>query len=215
MNNNRVKEYFEDIASDFDSYYEKPNGFFDKVINDWLRRPGLIKRMKISLELSSPISGKRVLDVGCGSGKFVVECAKNGAKVVGIDISKEMIKIAKDFCKKNNVEAELRIGDSTQDLPNGFDVCVALGVFEYFKDPKPILNKMFTSTRTGGKVIFSVPSLFAFQTPFREILLHYRDVKCYYYTEKNVLTLLDGFKADIKKFEFYNYGPGMVVCIEK
>lgn len=35
---------------------------------------------------------------------------------------------------KNKVETELRIGDATNDLPKGFDVCVTLGVFEYFKD---------------------------------------------------------------------------------
>ena len=124
-----VKDYFEDIASDFDSYYESPKGSFDKIINAWLRRPGLIKRLKISLEASNPHPEKKILDVGCGSGKFVVECAKRGAEVWGMDISREMIEIAKDFCEKNGVEAELRIDDATKELPSGFDVCVALGLF--------------------------------------------------------------------------------------
>jgi len=210
-----VKDYFEDIASDFDSYYESPKGIFDRMINAWLRRPGLIKRLKISLEASNPQPGMRILDVGCGSGKFIVECAKRGAEVCGVDISREMIEIAKDFCEKNNVEAELRIGDATEELPKGFDVCVALGVFEYFEDPKPILRNMFASTNGGGKIIFSVPSLFTFQTPLRNVLLHYRNVKCYYYTKKRVMSLLDDFMDDIEKIEFYSYGPGLVICIER
>ncbi len=210
-----VKDYFEDIASDFDSYYESPKGIFDRMINAWLRRPGLIKRLKISLEASNPQPGMRILDVGCGSGKFIVECAKRGAEVCGVDISREMIEIAKDFCEKNNVEAELRIGDVTEELPKGFDVCVALGVFEYFEDPKPILRNMFASTNGGGKIIFSVPSLFTFQTPLRNVLLHYRNVKCYYYTKKRVMSLLDDFMDDIEKIEFYSYGPGLVICIER
>lgn len=210
-----VKDYFEDIASDFDSYYESPKGIFDRMINAWLRRPGLIKRLKISLEASNPQPGMRILDVGCGSGKFIVECAKRGAEVCGVDISREMIEIAKDFCEKNNVEAELRIGDVTEELPKGFDVCVALGVFEYFEDPKPILRNMFASTNGGGKIIFSVPSLFTFQTPLRNVLLHYRNVKCYYYTKKRVMSLLDDFMDDIEKIEFYSYGPGLVICVER
>ena len=210
-----VKDYFEDIASDFDSYYESPKGLFDKIINAWLRRPGLIKRLKISLDASNPTSGKGILDVGCGSGKFVVECAKRGAEVWGMDISREMIEIANHFCEKNKVEAELRIGDAIEELPKGFDVCVALGVFEYFENPKPILRNMFASTKEGGKIIFSVPSLFTFQTPLRNVLLYHRNVKCYYYTKKRVMSLLDGFKEDIKQIEFYSYGPGLVVCIEK
>ena len=215
MHNKRVKEYFEDIASDFDSYYESPKGLFGKIINAWLRRSALIKRLKISLEASNPTSGKRILDVGGGSGKFVVECAKRGAEVLGIDISRKMIEIAKDFCVKNKVEAELEIGDATEELPKGFDVCVALGVFEYFENPKPILRNMFASTNKGGKIIFSVPSLFTFQTPLREVLLYYRNVKCYYYTKKKVMSLLGDFKEDIKQIEFYSYGPGLVVCVER
>jgi len=212
-----VKDYFEDIASDFDSYYESPRGIFDKIINAGLRRPGLLKRLKIALEASNPDQGKRILDIGCGSGKFVVECAKRGAEVCGIDISREMIEIASHFCENNKVEAELRIGDATEELPKGFDICIALGVFEYFEDPKPVLENMFASTNNGGKIIFSVPSLFTFQTPLRNVLLWYRDVKCYYYTKKRVMSLLDDFKfkEDVKKTEFYSYGPGLVVCVER
>ena len=210
-----VKDYFEDIASDFDSYYESPKGIFDRIINAWLRRPGLIKRLKISLEASNPTPGKKILEVGCGSGKFVVECAKRGADVCGIDISREMIEIAKDFCEKNKVEAELRIGDATEELPKGFEVCIALGVFEYFEDPRTVLENMFASTNEGGKIIFSVPSLFTFQTPLRNVLLYYRNVKCYYYTKKRVLSLLSDLKEDIEKIEFYNYGPGLVMCVER
>ena len=210
-----VQDYFEDIATDFDSYYESPKGLFNKLINAWLRRPGLIKRLKISLEASNPHRGKKILEVGCGSGKFIVESAKLGAEVCGIDISTEMIEIAKDFCEKNKVEAELRIGDVTKELPKGFDVCVALGVFEYFKDSKPILKNMLASTNEDGKIIFSVPSLFSFHTPLREVLLYYRNVKCYYYTKKKVLSLLSDFKEDIKQIEFYSYGAGLVVCVER
>jgi hypothetical protein len=58
----------------------------DALINAWLRRPGLLKRLKITLALSDPKKGMRILEIGCGSGKYIVECAKKGANTWGIDI---------------------------------------------------------------------------------------------------------------------------------
>jgi 2-polyprenyl-3-methyl-5-hydroxy-6-metoxy-1,4-benzoquinol methylase len=210
-----VIDYFEEIAVDFDSYYERPKGFLSNVINIWLRKPGLIRRLNITLKECNPKKGMKILDIGCGSGKFVVECAKKKAEVIGIDTSKEMIEIAKKFCKKNNVEADLRVGDATKQLPKDNDVCVALGVIEYFKNPKSLLKNMIESTNENGKIIFSVPSLFSFQTPLRKILLGYKKIKCYYYTKKRVLTLINSFKNDIKHISLHSYGPGLVVCLER
>lgn len=199
---------------DFDSYYESPDTLIDKIINYWLRRPGLIKRLQISLNDANPIPGKKILEIGCGSGKFIVECQKKEAIVCGVDISKEMIQLAKKNCEKNNVSADLRIGDATQDLPKGFDVCVALGVFEYFKDPKPMIQNMLASTRGGGRIIFSVPSLYALQTPLRKIFLGRRKVDCYYYTKKRVYALLKDFNDCIKQITFSSYGPGYVISLD-
>ena len=210
----KVGEYFEDIAADFDSYYEQPNGLISKMINARLRKPGLIKRMRIALELIDPCPGKRILDVGCGSGKLVVECAKRGAEIYGIDISKNMIRIAKMFCKKNSVEAELLVGDVLKGLPEGFDFSVALGVLEYFDDPATALEKMLSSVKERGNVIFSVPSLLAFQTPIRKVYLYSRGVNCYFYTPKRLVKLLDRSKK-VKDTEIYSYGPGFVVQLTK
>lgn len=208
-----VKKYFEEIADDFDSYYDVPNGIIEKIINEIFRKPGLLKRLKIALDLANPTSSKRILDVGCGSGKFIVECAKRGAFVQGIDISQEMINLAKRFCRDNNVQAELEIGDASQHLPKNFDVCVALGVFEYFEDPKPILDQMLLSLNDEGKIIFSVPKKYTPQTPLRDIMLRLRNVKCYYYTKKRIIDLLK--RSSVSYFEIFSYGPGYVISGEK
>lgn len=212
----KVSEYFEDIAADFDSYYEQPKGFINKIVNAWLRKPGLIKRMEITLELIKPSSGKRILDVGCGSGKLVIECAKRGAEVYGIDISKNMIEIARRHCKENNVKVELIVGDALKELPQDFDFSIALGVIEYLDYPNVLLllNNMLASVKNGGKVIFSVPSLLAFQTPIRKVYLHFRRVKCYFYTRRKLLELIKGFK-EVSNIEIYSYGPGFVVQLTK
>ncbi|MEM3769696.1 MAG: methyltransferase domain-containing protein [Candidatus Bathyarchaeia archaeon] len=209
-----VSEYFESIALDFDSYYEQPKGLVNKIVNNWLRKPGLIKRMEITLELIKPSAGKRILDVGCGSGKLAVECAKRGAEVYGIDISKNMIEIAKDHCKKEKVKVELMVGDALQGLPKNFDFSVALGVLEYLERPKNLLENMLASVKNEGKVIFSVPSLYAFQTPIRRVYLHFRGVNCYFYTRKKLLNLIREFQ-EVGSVEIHSYGPGFVVQLTK
>jgi len=201
-------DYFEQIAVDFDSYYDKPKDFFDAFINAWLRRPGLLKRLQIALKMTKPKEGLKVLDIGCGSGKYVVECAKAGAEVEGIDISPEMIHLAIEFCKQNNVQAHLSIGDVTKTLPQGFDVVTSLGVIEYFKNPYNVLDNMFKSVKPDGSVIFSVPKKFTFQVPFREIMLGLRGIDCFYYTKNKIKKLVD--KYDYSILEIADYGPGYV-----
>jgi 2-polyprenyl-3-methyl-5-hydroxy-6-metoxy-1,4-benzoquinol methylase len=210
----KVNEYFEDIAADFDSYYERPKGLVNKVVNAWLRKPGLIKRMKIALKLMDPCSGKRILDVGCGSGKLAIECAKRGAEVYGTDVSTNMIEIAKKHCEKNNVKVELVVGDALKGLPKNFDISIALGVVEYLDCPDVLLGNMLGSVKNGGKVIFSVPSFFAFQTLIRKVYLYFRKVKCYFYTRRKLLRLVSSFK-EVGGIEIYSYGPGFVVQLTK
>ena len=209
-----VDEYFDDIAQDFDSYYEQPKGLANKIINAWLRKPGLIKRMRISLTLIDPCLGKRVLDVGCGSGKLVVECAKRGAEVCGIDVSENMIEIARMRCERHNLKVDFIVADALRELPKNFDISVALGVIEYIDRPDVLLNNMLASVKNGGKIVFSVPSLFACQTPIRKVYLHFRKVKCYFYTRRKLFRLVNTFKA-VGKVEIYSYGPGLVVQLTK
>jgi 2-polyprenyl-3-methyl-5-hydroxy-6-metoxy-1,4-benzoquinol methylase len=205
-----VGEYFEKLAHDFDSYYERPNSVVSWLINEWLRKPGLLKRLEVALTLTEPRPGLKVLDVGCGSGKFVAECAKAGAEVTGIDISPEMIKLAINYMEMNRINANLFVGDATERLPNKYDICVALGVIEYFKDPMVILRNMIEASQS--KVIFSVPKQFAFQVPLREIMLNSRGVDCYYYTKKKVIKMADEF--DKKSITVHDCGPVYVACIE-
>lgn len=60
---------------------------------------------------------KRILDLGCGSGRHVVYFAKKNFDVCGIDIAEEGIKIAKEWLKKEKLRANLKIGSIYKKLP--------------------------------------------------------------------------------------------------
>ena len=73
--------------------------------------------------------GDTVLDIGCGWGSFLKYAAeKYKIKGVGITVSKEQVKLAKDLCKGLNIEIRLQ---DYRDLDEKFDHIVSLGMFEH------------------------------------------------------------------------------------
>jgi len=60
---------------------------------------------------------KRILDLGCGSGRHTVYLAKHSFEVYGIDIAPKGIEITKSWLKKEKLKANLKIGNIYKDLP--------------------------------------------------------------------------------------------------
>ena len=91
--------------------------------------------------------GQKILDIGCGWGSFAKFAAKKyGVKVVGITISKEQAKLARENCK--GLPVEIRLQDY-RDVKEKFDHIVSLGMFEhvgaknyntYFKKARALLK---------------------------------------------------------------------------
>ena len=79
---------------------------------------------------------KRVLDLGCGSGRHLVFLAKRGFDVYGIDIAREGIKIAKEWLKEERLKANLKIGDFYKRLPykdDFFDAIISIAALHHGK----------------------------------------------------------------------------------
>lgn len=73
--------------------------------------------------------GMKILDIGCGWGSFAKFAAeKYKVKVVGITISEEQAKLAKENCK--GLDVEIRVQDY-RDLKEKFDAIISLGMFEH------------------------------------------------------------------------------------
>ncbi len=74
-------------------------------------------------------AGDRVLDIGCGWGSFAKYAAeKYKARVVGITVSKEQVKLGRQLCK--GLPVEIRLQDY-RDVDEKFDHIVSLGMFEH------------------------------------------------------------------------------------
>ena len=102
-------------------------------------------------------SGDRVLDVGCGEGRFGAELARRGAVVVGIDVAEEPLRRAREL----HPQLDLRVvdGEGPWDLPDAsFDVVWAGEVIEHVADTAAWLSEVRRVLRSGGRLLLSTPA---------------------------------------------------------
>lgn len=85
-------------------------------------------------------SVKSVLDLGCGTGSYIVRFARKGYDIEGIDSSKTMLEIAKSKVEKARVKTSLNLADGVSYHPvRKYDVILCLfGVIDYFYDDSEI-----------------------------------------------------------------------------
>lgn len=108
------------------------------------------RRLEAALALDLPAAGKgrRLLDVGCGTGHHLASFHERGYQVAGVDGSEEMLVHA----RRNNPGADIRLGD-VERLPfssGEFDVAVCVEVLRYLPSPDACLREIARVLRPGG-----------------------------------------------------------------
>ena len=107
--------------------------------------------------LASDLPGNsRVLEVAPGPGYLAIALAERGAfQVVGLDISKSFVEIARENARKEAARVDFRHGDaSAMPFPDGaFDFIVCRAAFKNFARPVEALNEMFRVVRPGGRAL--------------------------------------------------------------
>jgi 2-polyprenyl-3-methyl-5-hydroxy-6-metoxy-1,4-benzoquinol methylase len=184
VDDEKVKDYFDKIADEFDSIYENKGTLLSRITNKFFRK-GMFERVPITVQESRPLQDKSVLDIGCGSGRVSFLLAKEGARVTGIDYARSMIELAKKYQQQLKVidNVEFICSDFMSNFPEDkkYDISIAIGVFDYIKDPMPFLKKVKKMTTT--KIIAYYPAKFAFQSPLRKVWLSTRNCPVFFYTE--------------------------------
>lgn len=108
------------------------------------------------LRLAGDLVGRRVLDVGCGSGPLTEALRDRGAVVTGFDLSAEMVRLAR---KRLGPDADLRVLDLAEPLPfddGEFDDVFASLVLHYLKDWSGPVAELRRVLRPGGRLLVSV-----------------------------------------------------------
>ncbi len=102
--------------------------------------------------------GKRVLEIGCGTGLFTEKFAQSGAQIVAVDISSELLEKAHG---RGLPEARVRflaMPFEECDVEGPFDAVIGSSVLHHL-DIEPALTKIFTLLKPGGILFFVEPNM--------------------------------------------------------
>ena len=100
---------------------------------------------------------KKVLDLGCGYGWHCKYIANKGANhIIGIDISKKMLNVAKSKNFDEKIEYKLCAMEDLTFNKNYFDIIISSLAFHYIKDFETLIKNINKWLVIGGYLIFSV-----------------------------------------------------------
>jgi SAM-dependent methyltransferase len=121
-----------------------------KAENAYCERPGI-------LALMPNVEGKRILDAGCGPGTYTVWLVEHGAGVVGVDVSPNMVKLARG---RLGERAEIVLADLRKPLDfiddQSFDGIMSSLVLHYMEDWDSLFVEFHRILRNPGFMVFSV-----------------------------------------------------------
>ncbi|MBO5333103.1 MAG: class I SAM-dependent methyltransferase [Clostridia bacterium] len=132
MNKEIIKDFFDNLAPHWDN-----EPIADKEIIDTILDNGGIKE------------NADVLDVACGTGVlFPYYLERNVKSITAIDLSPEMVKIAKSKFPQVNVIC----GDAESiTFDRNFDCIVIYNAFPHFPEPEKVISNLSKSLKTGGR----------------------------------------------------------------
>lgn len=142
--------------TDYDEFAEAYSADNEtNLLNGYYERPAMVK-------LAGDVAGRRILDVGCGSGPLTAALRDKGAIVSGFDRSTAMLDLAR---RRLGEDADLTVGDLAKPLPYddaAFDDVVASLVLHYLKDWTEPLAELRRVLKPGGRLILSVNHPFVY-----------------------------------------------------
>ncbi len=187
----KVIDYWNRQADAFDSIYSGAKPGWARFLDRWLRKD-MYQRLEWVLENSGDVTGKTVCDLGCGSGRYVINYAKRGARrVLGIDAAATMIEKASQLTAQAGVadRCELRVENILECRTDEvFDVTIAVGVFDYVSDPIPFLSRIRKITRE--RFLATFPRFWTWRMPIRKARLTMLGCPVYFFTPRRIESLL-------------------------
>ncbi len=110
------------------------------------------------IHAQSPVTGKTVLDVGCGGGILAESMARLGAKVKGIDLSDKALKVAELHGLESGIDVDYE-SIAAEELavrePAAYDIVTCMEMLEHVPDPAAVVQACATLVKPGGQVFFS------------------------------------------------------------
>jgi len=136
---------FDLLADSYDNWYAGRRGaMYDRL-----------EKKLIADFLPAETEGKKLLEVGCGTGHWSRFFSEYGFEVTGVDVSERMIDAAKSK-DISNASFQVANGHSLPFADETFDVTAAITALEFVRDADAVLREMIRCTRKTGQVLLGV-----------------------------------------------------------
>ncbi len=207
----QVAKFWNTIAHDFDAIYSGEKGPLGRVLDRWLRKD-IYQRFDWVMEHAGDVRDATVCDIGCGSGRFVNEFARLGARrVVGVDVAPEMLRIAHDLVTRSGVAQVCEFVHSDVldwKTDQQFDLTIAIGFWDYIADPPGRLRMIRKLTK--NKFLSAWPRLWTWRMPIRRLRLNVQGCPVYFFRRSQVQELLEASGFEVERCDVV----GKLFCIE-
>ena len=113
---------------------------------------------RIYPRFSALVSGKRVVDFGCGTGyQSIALVKKHDCSVVGVDTNQQTLRKAIENAKYHNVSSQKLsfVENISADMLNSFDVVISQNSFEHFANPEKVLDEMGSLLNDSGIILLT------------------------------------------------------------
>ena len=150
------------IFSYYKNYYQKqlelPN-WRDRVnfrLNEEKLEREKIRRLE---KILGKFSGKKILDVGCGTGGFLVEAKRKRANVIGLEPERQAVEIC---LAKGLKDIKQGKGENLPYHGHYFDIVYCYTVLEHTENPEKVISEMVRVTKKNGKIYIHTPNYLSF-----------------------------------------------------
>ena len=206
----QVARYWNAAAADFDAIYSGKKSHWAQVM-DRLLRKDMYQRFDWVMRKTGEARGQSICDLGCGSGRYAAVLAKKGARVTGVDIAPDMLKLATQFARQEGVAENCEFVHS--DLldwktEETYDTSIAIGFWDYIADPRGRLRVIRKVTR--HTFLSAWPRLWTWRMPVRKLRLAASGCPVYFFTRGQVLRMLQETGFEVVSCEVV----GKLFCVE-
>jgi 2-polyprenyl-3-methyl-5-hydroxy-6-metoxy-1,4-benzoquinol methylase len=208
-------KFFDSFAEVFDTIYDEKRNVFMRWV-DCRFRSDMFIRFALTFEALGDLSEKSVLDIGCGSGPYVLEALNRGARhVTAVDPAPNMLTLVRKRMERAGLVDRCSVVEGlfprVDVAPH--DHAMVMGVMDYVADAKAFLNALPPLVKISAVVSF--PSKHWFRTPFRKYRYRLRSCPVFFYDEHQIRTICStaGF-GSIEIHKIPGAGMDYHVCLK-
>ena len=138
------KQIFDEWSDKYEKWFKTPLG---QIVRE--------TELNLLMESLNPQAGETILDAGCGTGIFTTDFLAKGPKIVGMDISPNMLEVAAYKTRGNDF---LPVKGNILDLPfldNYFDKVISNTAIEFIADGGKAVSELFRVLKPGGTLVIA------------------------------------------------------------